>query len=78
MCMISFPSADVLQMSCTCRHCRHVMTVPQIVSKQMHRYILAETDKLMVEPQSDHAYLDRILIPSTQISNSSVVMLRDM
>ena len=71
MCVIPFASAD--EMSCTCRH----MTVPQIVSGQMQRCVLAVTDSLITEPQSDPAYLDRMLVPIAPNIKRSVGMPRE-
>lgn len=59
-----------LQMSCTCRH---VMTVPQIVSGRMQRCIWAATDWLMAEAQPDPAHLDRMLVPVAPSIKLSIV-----
>lgn len=76
MCVIPFTPAD--EMSCTCRRCRLVMTMPQIVSGQKLRYVLVVTDRLIAEPQSGPAYLGRVLVPIAPNIKLSAVKPREI
>ena len=58
--------------------CSHIMTVLQIVSGQIQRCVLTVTDRLIAQPQSEPAYLDRMLIPVPSNIKLSIAALREI